>query len=227
MLEQVKYSAARVARRYRMSIADDLYQEGIVWVYAHARTVEGWMNDEYPKRGWARFTRRIESVMQKIARAEKASREGYDPDDEAFYYTAMIELVLPALWDSTFRIDGPQRDGSERSSGHDASEGNTWAAMVLDVERAWHEAHLSTRDQSMLRMRYGSQALFSEVARVFECSTSTAEATIKKALRRMQNVLGGAKPQECDATCEDCGGPGSRRALSNTTARAITDKEYE
>ena len=226
--EQVAFSARRVSRTIRSVPAQDLYQEGMVWVFSHPGKMAGWMNDtENPKRGWARFTRAVEGAMTKVARQEKAAREGYDPRDEEFYGLAQIELCLPALWDSHLRVNGPAREAREGSSNADPSEGNTWAVMVLDVERAWNDAELDARDRAMVRYRFGNSATYAEVGRAFDVAASTAEVHIKRALRKMQRVLGGAKPAECKESCEDCGGPGSRRVLSNAAMRAITDGDME
>lgn len=228
--EQIAFSARRVGRRYRSVPVADLQQEGMVWVFAHPTKMHAWMNDtDNPKRGWARFTRAVEGAMAKVARAEKAHREGYAVEDEAFYALAHLELTLPALWDEDYRVNGPQRDETDRvSTGGDPSEGNTWAAMVADVDRAWRLAGLDGREESMLRHRFGDRrATFAEIGRAHECAQSTAEIHVKRALRKLQRVLGGPKPTECDRTCQDCGGPGSRRAISNAHAAALTDQDYE
>lgn len=226
--EQIAYSARRVSRNIRSMPASDLYQEGVVWAFSHPRKMEGWMSDtENPKRGWARFTRAVEGAMTRVARQEKASREGYDPDDEVFYGIRQIELCLPALWDEHIKLHGPSREPAVGTSNPDPSEGNTWAVMVLDVQDAWGAANLDAGERAMLRYRYGSGATYAELGRAFEVAASTAESRVKKALRKMQRHLGGAKPADCDNTCTDCGGPGSRHAMSNATARAITDGEVE
>jgi hypothetical protein len=229
MVDQVSWSAARIGRRYPYTPVADLRQEGMVWIYSHQNRVVAWMHDEEnPKRGWARFTRAVEAAMEKMARAEKAGREGYDPDDEEFYARSMIELVLPAVWDQGYRSDGPSREGREPTSGgHDASEGNTWAAMVLDVEQAYWSAALSYDDRTLLRARLGDGGMtYAELGRMFECSHSTAEVRVKKALRRIQNELGGSRPVSCEPGC-DCGGPGSRKSTSNAAALARTQNDYE
>lgn len=229
--EQIAFSARRVGRRYRSVGVADLQQEGMVWLFAHPTKMHEWMNDtDNPKRGWARFTRGVEGAMARAARAEKAHREGYSLDDEVFYAIGHLELILPALWDKDYRVNGPQREDTERIMSSVApSEGNTWAAMVADAEHAWRAADLDGREESMLRMRYGpSRATFAQIARAHECTQSTAETCIRRVLRKLQRELGGPRPAECGRSCEDCGdGPGSRRAITNAHAIALTEREYE
>lgn len=228
--EQIQYSARQVARRFRGSAVNDLAQEARIWVVAHPTRMEHWFTDENPKRGWVRMSRTLEKQMSKFARIEKAAREGYDPDDEYFYAMAMLDLVLPALWDDDLRQSGPSRedgDNTRVSGKKDPAEGSSWPAMVVDVEKAWGDADLDHRQQTMLRLKYRDGATYADIGRAMGVSQSTAHEHVKRALRKIQRQLGGSKPEPCNSECEDCGGPGSRHVISNAHARALTDNQYE
>ena len=228
--EQILYSARQVARRYRGSTVEDLAQEARIWVTSHPKRMEHWFNDESPKRGWVRMSRTLEKCMTKYARTEKAAREGYDPDDEYFYAMAMLDLVLPALWDEDLRRSGPSRDDGDESrvsTRKDPAEGSSWPAMVVDVDKAVNAAGLSFDQWEMLRLKYRDGATYADIGRAFGVSQSTAHERMKRTLRKIQRQLGGAKPEPCDGSCVDCGGPGSRRVISNAHARALTDNQYE
>lgn len=228
--EQILYSARQVARRYRGSAVEDLAQEGRIWVTLHPKRMEHFFNDENAKRGWVRMTRTIEKQMAKTARIEKAAREGYDPDDEYFYALALFDLVMPALWDDDLRQHGPSHDegdGTRVASKKDPAEGSSWPAMVVDVENAWSRAELDGRQRTMLMLKYRDGATYADIGRAMGVSQSTAHEHVKRALRKLQRQLGGGRPEPCDGSCEDCGGLGSRKVMSNAHARALTDNQYE
>lgn len=228
--EQIRYCARRTCRQYRHMQLDDLVQEGRIWALQHPGRMRGFLYDENPKRGWARMTRTFDAVMGKVARVEKAHREGYDPDDEYFYTLAILELCLPALWDEHLRRHGPAREdetGTRTTGRRDPSEGNSWVALVADVQSAWDAVDLSGRDRAMLRARFENGASFADLGRAFQVATSTAQQTVRRSLRKLQRVLGGQRPVPCDNVCEDRGGPGSRHVVSNAQARAILDNQYE
>lgn len=226
----IKVAAAQVARRYRGYVTfSDMEQEAQIWVMTHPRTVFDRLQDG--KRGNDRITRQLAKHLHSIARTEKASVSGYNPEDEVFYSQAVVEMILPALWDETLMVQGPQGEPSEGRSNSDPSEGGNWQVMVADVRAAYDRSDLDVRQRVALVMRYHEQATLTEIGRALEVSKQGAQGVVRSALGRLVNYLGGTDPHHsCGYECEcgrSYGGPGSRRAISNATARAITDGNYD
>jgi DNA-directed RNA polymerase specialized sigma24 family protein len=227
--QYVRPAAASVARRYRSEVTyADLAQEGYVWALTHKGTVRTRLEDG--KRGEYRLIAQLAGHMQKVARAEKASRAGYSPDDEVFYSKGMIELALPSVWDDAYMIRPPV-EGDESMSGrsnNDPAAGNDWLASVIDVRRAWDEAELTYEQREALLLRYRDRLSQQAVADAQGTAKSTANDRINSGLRALIEALGGRRPGGCPTDCECRPEPvGTRHVISNANARAITNQGYD
>jgi len=224
----VRAAAASVARRYRSAVTyGDLSQEGFTWALTHRGTINSRLEDG--KRGEYRLIAQLAGHMQAVARQEKATKAGYSPEDEVFYTTGMLEKALPAVWDASYMI-GPPVDGGEKvgRSTKDPAAGNDWLASVVDVRRAWEQTELSDEQREALELRYRFRLSQQGVADQQGTAKSTANARINTALRDLIDTLGGRRPEGCAWDCECRVEPvGSRRVISNATARAITDQGYD
>jgi DNA-directed RNA polymerase specialized sigma24 family protein len=225
----VRIAAAQVARRFRGYITyADLAQEGILWVLRHPKTVANRLEDG--RRGDYRLTAQLARYMEKKARAEKAATLRYDPADEAFYQRSFVETLLPGVWDSEFLIKPP--DDLTASEPHarkaDPAETSNWMVSVMDIREAWRRANLDENVRLALAYRYGDGLRISQIAELLEVADSTVQHYLTKGVNALIKQLGGAAPYSCNADCPDeCGGPGTRRAISNAQARAITSGDYE
>lgn len=211
-------------RRYRafMSISD-ARQVAHEWVLRHPNQVAELLEDGV--RGQRRLKGRLIAAVTKAGRAEKAHQSGYEPDDEVFYGLPTIELVLPALWDESYRPWRPEDEaGRVKTSGRTYNE---WETMVIDVRRAWQEADLTIEERGILAGRFGESLTLTHLGIIWEVSEATIRNRIKGALRRLQHQLGGPSPRTCGSGCECCDYVGTRRAMTNAAARAITANQYE
>jgi len=226
--QYIRPAAASVARRYRSEVTyGDLAQEGYLWALRHPGTVRSRLEDG--KRGEYRLIAQLAGHMQSVARAEKASRAGYSPDDEVFYSKGMIEKALPAVWDITHMIRPPLEGepGGGRST-KDPAAGNDWLATVVDVRAAWDAADLTEDQRKALELRYRHRLSQQGVADAQGTAKSTANERINGGLRALIDTLGGRRPEGCAWDCECRPEPvGSRRAISNAAARALTDQGYD
>jgi len=229
--EFVRAAAAQVSRRYRTHTTyADLAQEGFVWALQHKGTVASRLEDG--KRGEYRLVAQLAGHMQRVARQEKATRAGYSPDDEYFYSRGTLELALPAVWDEEHMLKRPSTGDDDPSlSGRgkiDPSQGNDWLVTVLDVRDAYRNADLTLEQREALTLRYRDRLSVTAVADAQGTAQSTASDRINGALKALVEALGGQRPEGCTPDCE-CQPQtvGSRRVISNATARAITSQGYE
>ena len=196
--------ARQVHRSYRMVPFQDLYECGLIWVQAHPLRVREYLDHEDEKRGWGKLTVAIIRAMSRMARQEKAFSAGYRPEDEAYYNLALVETVLPAVFNPDEAGDAPQGEQHEIRGSHDPSVQNPWPVHLADVSRAWKRADLSVAQRGMVRLRYGEHKPLAIVAAVYERGIADVEHELRDALRRLIDQLGGDKPQPCPHACKEC-----------------------
>lgn len=203
--EAIQVAARRVARRYRGFISlDDLRQSGYMWLFQHPHRV----NAELPaedaeerdrRRQFGRLVRLFERALEGVARIEKAAASGYKVDDEAFYDAALLEELLPTIWQPDAGVNPPQRDENVRGSGGDPAEGNTWVAMVADMALAWAKADLGLEERHLLRLRYRDGVTLDECAKALGVTKETALKRLRRATSELAKTLHGVRPLYLEA----------------------------
>ena len=144
-----------------------------------------------------RIAWQMRRVAERYARKEKASKSGYQTNDEAYYESATLGQLLPFVIASV--IDGTVleqaqemiNDGQPKGSSSPAEGGNLLANLI-DIKNGYLK--LKQEDQTILRMRHHESFTLQQIAQVLECATSTADRRCDKSLRRLQDNLGGISP---------------------------------
>ncbi len=193
--------AYTIHRRYRAWVErDDVHQECMAWALTRNDYITEQMSVEdanQRKHNEQRIAWQMRRVAERYARKEKASKSGYQITDEAYYETLMLGQLLPFVIASV--IDGTVleqaqemiRDGQPRGSSSPAEGGNLLASL-MDIKRAFLK--LDIEDQTLLRMRHHENVTLQQIAQYLECATSTADSRCSKALRKLQDELGGETP---------------------------------
>lgn len=210
-------AGADVANEYAGYVdRDDMAQEALAWFYEHPGVVDAETDDE-GRMYSQRLVRKVKRYLLPLARRERTYRNGGKVSDDARYTPDTVRVVLPAVWTG----ESAERVESEVRVAANPAEGNTWAAMVLDVRAALH-ASLGKADQALLFAHYVTGDSWEQVA----ASRGSTEGAVQKRASRAVAVicdhLNGLEPD----TDLSWGGPGSRRVLSNGTAQAITQNAY-
>lgn len=200
-LEQVARAAVSRAVRYapaEMVDQDDLYQEAWLWLLEHPREAE--YDSDQPKLVAWRLTRKCSEHLREILRREKAARYGYEPEDDYFYSAEEVGLLLPSALlggvpSRELDLNGALGHGEQSSMGAETA--------VADVASAWASAPL-TGDQRDLLVRYwvdgeSQQALADELG----VDQRTVGRRLERAMEKVLDELGGAKPQVEDWTWID------------------------
>jgi DNA-directed RNA polymerase specialized sigma24 family protein len=229
LVSAVALQAARAVRkRYPNADVDDLTQVGLMWCVEHPKKLREYVSSEQPGKLYVA----LHNYVKAYARSDRAEREGYVLEDEAFYSKRMLKGdgtnpgLLHYVWDRANWEKPPSRgEGAGRSKG-DPAEGGTWLAIMCDVDKALKS--LSADDQALLRLHYKDGETY-EAIRINEMVSKTTVATnIDRAVAKMQDFLGGAKPREDepeDGWDLEPEYVGTRRAISNAHARAITENQ--
>ena len=190
-----------ICRRFRGFVdREDVLQECYLWAMSRSVQFDEMLNEpnalqrviNEKKIAW-----QMKRAAERYARKEKASKSGYQTNDEAYYESATLGQLLPFVIASV--IDGTVleqaqemiRDGQPKGSSSPAEGGNLLANLI-DIKKGFLK--LDQEDQALLRMRHHESFTLQQIAQVLECAISTADRRCAQALRRLQDNLGGVSP---------------------------------
>jgi RNA polymerase sigma factor (sigma-70 family) len=190
-----------IYRRFRAyTERGDLLQEAWAFVLSRAEHFNEVLSEENEvQRKWneKKIAWQMRRALERYARKEKASKSGYQLNDEAYYDTVTIAQLLPfviksfisetALEQSQILIN----DGTPRKPSAPAEGGNL-LAMLVDIKKAYEK--LDKYDQDILRLRYHDNLTLQIISEYLECAISTVDRRCTQALRKLQNNIGGESP---------------------------------
>ena len=185
-----------IHRRFRAyTERGDLLQEAWTFVLTRADHFNEVLSDENEvQRKWneKKVAWQIRRCLERYARKEKASKSGYQINDEAYYDTVTIAQLLPFVIKSVISDTALEQsqvlinDGTPRKTPAPAEGGNL-LAMLVDIKKAYEK--LEKQDQEILRLRYHDNLTLQLIAEYLECAISTADRRCTQALRKLQNKL--------------------------------------
>jgi len=193
--------ANSIHRRYKAYVEkDDVKQELMAWAMTRVEdhTVDLMEPiEDRRKHNEQRIAWQMRRVAERYARKEKASKSGYQTNDEAYYESATLGQLLPFVIASV--VDGTVleqaqemiRDGQPKGSSSPAEGGNLLANLI-DIKRGYLK--LEIEDQTILRLRHHENFTLQQIAQYLECAISTADRRCAQSLRRLQDNLGGVSP---------------------------------
>lgn len=201
--EMIQRITSSVRKQFPMVDRDDIYQE--CWVkYLTLDTTH--MNERML---WSSIRRAAAAWCTK----EKAQIVGYDVEDLYYYSTAQIRELLPVVLEREAWVQtGVINDLGKISSGTDPAHGNNRLAMIVDVKASLEAG--SETDKVLLWTAFGLRLPDQEHAESLGITEDALRMRVTRALQRLQNRLGGPRPQDPPH--------GARKALSNAAAQAIT-----
>ena len=193
--------ANTIYRRYKTHVEkDDIKQELMAWAMTRAADhTEDLMEpiEERRRHNEQRIAWQMKRAGERYARKEKAAKSGYQTNDEAYYETPKLGMLLPfviaSIIDGTVLEQAQEmiNDGQPKGSSSPAEGGNLLANLI-DIKKGYLK--LEQVDQSILRMRHHESFTLQQIAQVLECAISTADRRCDKSLRRLQDNLGGISP---------------------------------
>jgi len=190
-----------VHRRYRKYVdRADLTQEAYAWLMTRVVYFNGLLEEESESIRLANQRRigwQMKRAVERYARKEKATRSGYQTNDESFYDVITIAQLLPYVIASVVNdtaIEQAQNlvnDGTPRKPSA-PSEGGNLLATLIDIKKSYEL--LDEDEQKILRLRYHENYTLQQLSEVIECAVSTADRRCGNALRKLLNLMGGESP---------------------------------
>jgi len=190
-----------IHRRFRAyTERGDLLQEAWAFVLSRAEHFNEVLSDENEvQRKWneKKVAWQIRRNLERYARKEKATKSGYQINDEAYYDTVTIAQLLPFVIKSVISDTALEQsqilvnDGTPRKPSAPAEGGNL-LAMLVDIKKAYEK--LEKYEQDILRLRYHDNLTLQLISEYLECAISTVDRKCTQALRKLQNNIGGDSP---------------------------------
>ena len=190
-----------VHRRYRKYVdRADLVQEAYAWLMTRVIYFNGLLEEENETVRLANQRRigwQMKRAVERYARKEKATRSGYQTNDESFYDVVTIAQLLPYVIASIVNdtaIEQAQNlvnDGTPRKPSA-PSEGGNLLAILIDIKKSYDL--LDEDEKKILRLRYHENYTLQQLSEILECAISTADRRCGNALRKLLNFMGGESP---------------------------------
>ena len=190
-----------VAKRFRGYVEEsDLRQECYLFAAGKNNQFKDLLNEpdlEVRKQNERKVGWQIKRAAERYARKEKASKLGYQVNDEAFYKGATISQLLPSIIGSVLTgkpLEQGQQlvdDGQPKKPSAPAESGN-FLAVLIDIKRAY--LLLSLEEKDLLERRYYHEHTLQQIAQYLECATSTADRRVEHAFNKLIEHLGGISP---------------------------------
>lgn len=132
--------------------------------------------------------------VERIARREKASRLGYQTEDEYFYRTSTVESLIKVWGSGDYDLAGQVFDQTEMGGRKTnlISEGNNLLAMIADIDAAIKR--VDDRTRQVLVERYVYDSTLKDIATQLDVSPQRVEQLSARGLRRVVEELGGPNP---------------------------------
>jgi RNA polymerase sigma factor (sigma-70 family) len=239
LYELAEKVAHTVRRSFPMVELEDLIQEGLMWAVAHPGRLENYITDEDVARGTRLIMGAMKNSCRDYARKQRAHLRDGELTDDVWYQMAVLKGtgsrgrgLLHLIYDDESWLYPenvkPEGERVPTSTRPDPAEGNNWLATLSDVKRAVEL--VPPNDRWYIESHYRHGKTYEVIGR--QCNPPVSRETVSKrmdrAIKKVQDILGGPKPRKDPAE------PGwsdqlvgTRRAISNAAARALTDNAYE
>src|SRR5690606_26210954 len=142
----------------------------------------------------------------------KAQAVGYERSDLYFYTTGELRVLLDSVFDQQAWHNPPQSDVRSQKS---PAEGNNWLTTLADVSLAFKK--LPREDRETILDFHDRGWTNKELADMHGVSEQVMSYRHNRALKRLQRLLGGPKPNPMKPNDGDPIWRG-RRAISNRQA---------
>lgn len=190
MVHQV---SAEYSKKYKMVNKEDIKQELWIWFATHQRKMGEWLEHELKDREKL-VAKSLRNAAYDFCLKEKASVEGYNPEDVFFYKKEFIKLLLPAVINSDWaRIENSLSFGGKTPKA--MAEANDWMAYSADIKNALSK--LNEKERKLITEFYGHDMDGTTLHEQILPEKSTARAAMmqaNRALNKMVRHLGGFAP---------------------------------
>ena len=238
LYEKAEAVAYSIHRDFSMVEVDDLVQEALMWAVEHPDTLAGYLEND-PKRTGGQVYGAMRNVCKDYAVAQRAFARGDEARiDDAWYTLDMLKGtgrsvgkrgLLHLVFDDQAWTN-PEKVETESRTKRDPAEGNNWLATLSDVSAVLDKLTRSDPEaRKLIELHYKHGYTYEEIGPMLEppVARMTVGRRMDRAIKKVQEFLGGPAPRKDPAEEGWQDGPGTRYVITNAAARAITDNAYD
>lgn len=194
-IEPYEHVIVNVASEYHKKFntveLDDIKQALYEWFVTHPNKLDSWETIG-PKDAKNLIYRSLRNEALDYCQYWKAKGGGYDVTDLFYYTPEMVETLLPAVLLGLTDV-APQLNLGKTSKPTVQAEGGNLPTMLAEIDKATHR--LSEDDQKIVWLRFGLSYDYPQIVDELELNTEdAARQRVKRAIRRIINLVGGYKP---------------------------------
>lgn len=213
-------SVAGVVRRmYPVVDRGDLEGAQWEWVYSNPAKVKNYLSAD----ATGLLTNRLRSVAQRFAAAENEIVQGRNPEDFAPYSPRVVgELLKDVFSYEDWQPSGQFGDGMPTAKRLANTTGDRMA-MLADVKVALEK--LPEDQYNVIVWTYKYHYSNAKLAGVLEITEDAARMRVNRAVKKISATLSGMAPSTSEGADPEY--IGSRKVMTNATARAITSSQWD
>lgn len=241
--EKAESAARSVHQNFPMVDTEDLTQEALLWAVQHPGQLDSHLEvaEGNAALGSWRILRSMKNACREYAVRQRALARGDESlIDDQWYSLDVLKGtgklagkrgLLHHVFDVNSWTNPEKPEGAGVRSKRDPAHGNDWLATLADVSSALDK--LRRRNPAaaeLIEAHYHWGLTYEAIGRGLEppVSRETVSKRIDRAIRKIQEILGGPRPRrEPEEDGWENGLVGTRRAISNAHARAITGTDYD
>lgn len=230
-----------VHRSFPMVDVEDLLQEALMWAVAHPGTLLRYLQHESDDQCARMITGAMKNSAKGYAiRVRAAGRGDHLLEDDYFYPLGALKGtgrlagkrgLLHHVYDDESWTNPEKPEADTPRTKRDPAEGNGWLATLADVSSALDKLRRENPDAAdLIEAHYRNGRTYEHIGATLRppVSRETVSKRMDRAIKKIQEILGGSKPKkDPEEPGWENGLVGTRRAISNSAARAITDHGYD
>jgi DNA-directed RNA polymerase specialized sigma24 family protein len=194
--DMVKQIASEYRNKYKMVEREDIEQQLWLWFYEHPNNFKRYTSEYEQKESDKLIAKSLRNQAHDYCVKEKASAEGYNPNDNFWYTKDFVKMMIPGvLTDNWEKLEVALTNMGRSTKA--PSESGDWMAYGADIRKAFDK--LEEREQNLVFLFYAQDMDSKELHENASEDRPTAKATAmaaNRALNKIVNLLGGMPPYE-------------------------------
>ena len=180
--------AHRIASRWTAVSSEDLASELVLWLFENQAAVERWRSEDD---GAAKLFVSLKRFAAKACVKEQETRNGAPLEADAAYTLDQLHRAMPYVFEATPQTVRAEHPGTGLPLYSSALSGEHSVALAVmtDVKGAFQD--LPDDMKTVLILRYRDGMTYDEIGSLTDVSDRGAQRRVQRALKRMQERLGG------------------------------------
>lgn len=232
--------AGSVQRSFPMLEREDLQQEALMWAVAHPGKLKEYLGIEDEERCSKMIAGAMRNDCKDAAVKQRATLRGdFMQEDDVFYPLDALKGtgrssgkrgLLHHVYDTNSWTNPEKPEAGTPRAKRDPAEGGNWLATLADVSSALDRLGRENPEAAdLIEAHYRNELTYEAIGAMLypPVSRETVSKRLDRAIRKVQEILGGPKPRkDPEESGWENGLVGTRRAISNSAARYQTDTGY-